>query len=136
MDSMDKKIIEILQENSRLTNKEIGAMIHLTGQAVGNRIIKLVENGIIRKFSVEIEYPKTQFIRVFMDRNNFSDFEQFVNSYEAVSSIYKVSGQACYMVIGHFQDDSLNEFIQEISKYGRYSVEAVVADKTSRNNMI
>ncbi|MBC1583773.1 Lrp/AsnC family transcriptional regulator [Listeria seeligeri] len=136
MDSMDKKIIEILQENSRLTNKEIGAMIHLTGQAVGNRIIKLVENGIIRKFSVEIEYPKTQFIRVFMDRNNFSDFEQFVNSYEAVSSIYKVSGQACYMVIGHFLDDSLNEFIQEISKYGRYSVEAVVADKTSRNNMI
>ncbi|WP_271002681.1 Lrp/AsnC family transcriptional regulator [Listeria seeligeri] len=136
MDSMDKKIIEILQENSRLTNKEIGVMIHLTGQAVGNRIIKLVENGIIRKFSVEIEYPKTQFIRVFMDRNNFSDFEQFVNSYEAVSSIYKVSGQACYMVIGHFQDDSLNEFIQEISKYGRYSVEAVVADKTSRNNMI
>ncbi|WP_260448028.1 Lrp/AsnC family transcriptional regulator [Listeria seeligeri] len=133
---MDKKIIEILQENSRLTNKEIGAMIHLTGQAVGNRIIKLVENGIIRKFSVEIEYPKTQFIRVFMDRNNFSDFEQFVNSYEAVSSIYKVSGQACYMVIGHFLDDSLNEFIQEISKYGRYSVEAVVADKTSRNNMI
>ncbi|MBC1527444.1 AsnC family transcriptional regulator [Listeria seeligeri] len=136
MDSMDKKIIEILQENSRLTNKEIGVMIHLTGQAVGNRIIKLVENGIIRKFSVEIEYPKTQFIRVFMDRNNFSDFEQFVNSYEAVSSIYKVSGQACYMVIGHFLDDSLNEFIQEISKYGRYSVEAVVADKTSRNNMI
>ncbi|WP_228465500.1 Lrp/AsnC family transcriptional regulator [Listeria seeligeri] len=133
---MDKKIIEILQENSRLTNKEIGVMIHLTGQAVGNRIIKLVENGIIRKFSVEIEYPKTQFIRVFMDRNNFSDFEQFVNSYEAVSSIYKVSGQACYMVIGHFLDDSLNEFIQEISKYGRYSVEAVVADKTSRNNMI
>lgn len=136
MDSMDKKIIEILQENSRLTNKEIGVMIHLTGQAVGNRIIKLVENGIIRKFSVEIEYPKNQFIRVFMDRNNFSDFEQFVNSYEAVSSIYKVSGQACYMVIGHFLDDSLNEFIQEISKYGRYSVEAVVADKTSRNNMI
>ncbi|MBC1424373.1 Lrp/AsnC family transcriptional regulator [Listeria seeligeri] len=136
MDSMDKKIIEILQENSRLTNKEIGVMIHLTGQAVGNRIIKLVENGIIRKFSVEIEYPKTQFIRVFMDRNNFSDFEQFVNSCEAVSSIYKVSGQACYMVIGHFLDDSLNEFIQEISKYGRYSVEAVVADKTSRNNMI
>ncbi|MBC1539161.1 Lrp/AsnC family transcriptional regulator [Listeria seeligeri] len=136
MDSMDKKIIEILQENSRLTNKEIGVMIHLTGQAVGNRIIKLVENGIIRKFSVEIEYPKTQFIRVFMDRNNFSDFEQFVNSCEAVSSIYKVSGQACYMVIGHFLDDSLNEFIQEISKYGRYSVEAVVADKTSRNNVI
>ncbi|WP_311769734.1 Lrp/AsnC family transcriptional regulator [Listeria seeligeri] len=131
-----EKIIGILQENGGLTNKEIGVMIHLTGQAVGNRIIKLVENGIIRKFSVEIEYPKTQFIRVFMDRNNFSDFEQFVNSYEAVSSIYKVSGQACYMVIGHFLDDSLNEFIQEISKYGRYSVEVVVADKTSRNKII
>ncbi|WP_271003492.1 Lrp/AsnC family transcriptional regulator [Listeria seeligeri] len=126
----------ILQENSGLTNKEIGVMIHLTGQAVGNRIIKLVENGIIRKFSVEIEYPKNQFIRVFMDRNNFSDFEQFVNSYEEVSSIYKVSGQACYMVIGHFLDDSLNEFIQEISKYGRYSLEVVVTDKTSRNKII
>ncbi|WP_311769182.1 Lrp/AsnC family transcriptional regulator [Listeria seeligeri] len=123
--------MEILQENSRLTNKEIGALIQLTGQGVGNRIIKLVESGIIRKFSVEINYPKTQFIRVFMDRNNYSEFEQFTNSYEAVSSIYRVSGQACYMIIGHFLDDSLNEFIQEISKWGRYSVEMVAADKTS-----
>ncbi|WP_410250313.1 AsnC family protein [Listeria seeligeri] len=28
-----EKIIEILQGNNRLTNKEIGVMIHLTGQA-------------------------------------------------------------------------------------------------------
>lgn len=130
MDSIDKQILDVLQRDSRLTNKEIGAIVHLTGQAVGNRVTKLLESGIIRKFSVEIEHPNQQFIRIIMDNNHFSEFERFVNSYSEVSSIYKISGQACYMIVAHFSDDRLKEFIEKMSKWGRHTVEVVIEDKT------
>jgi Lrp/AsnC family leucine-responsive transcriptional regulator len=130
MDSIDEQILAILTENSRLTNKEIGAKIHLTGQAVGARILKLQEKGIIDHFSVKLKHTQMQFIRVFMDSNRYAAFEQAVNTYSAVSAIYKVSGQACYVIIAHFSQAQLTAFIEEVSKWGRYSVEAVVADKT------
>ncbi|GGC91832.1 Lrp/AsnC family transcriptional regulator [Enterococcus wangshanyuanii] len=131
MDIIDKQILTILTQNSKLTNKEIGEMIHMTGQAVSARILNLQKNGLIKKYSIEINHSHTQFIRVFMDSNNFDAFEQFVNTYEEVSSIYKVSGQACYMIIGHFEESNLAPFIEKVSKWARYSVETVISDRTT-----
>lgn len=48
-DSTDFKIIQLLQENARMNSKEIGEIVHLTGQAVGKRINKLEEAGVISK---------------------------------------------------------------------------------------
>ncbi|WP_205757149.1 winged helix-turn-helix transcriptional regulator [Macrococcoides goetzii] len=52
MDYTDLKILKILRENSRLTNKEIGEKIHMISQAVGNRINQLIERGEISKFTI------------------------------------------------------------------------------------
>lgn len=130
MDNTDQQILAILKENSQLTNKEIGKIVHLTGQAVGTRITKLREKGRIARFSIDINYDQTQFIRVFMDSNRYTPFERTINTYSEVTSFYKVSGQACYMIIAHFKADQLAEFIETVSKWGRYSVETVVADRT------
>jgi predicted HTH transcriptional regulator len=54
MDQIDEKILALLQENSRLTNKEIGAQVFLSGQAVGNRIGALIDAGIIEKFTISL----------------------------------------------------------------------------------
>ncbi|WP_034988569.1 Lrp/AsnC family transcriptional regulator [Liquorilactobacillus sucicola] len=130
MDTTDKQILKILRQNSRLTNKQIGEIVHMTGQAVGNRIVNLLEKGIIQRFSIKLNYSHTQFIRVFMDSNKYQKFEHFVNSYEEVASIYKVSGQACYMILAHFTESDLSAFIEKISRWARYSVETVIANKT------
>lgn len=130
MDIIDIKILDILSQNSKLTNKEIGEIIHMTGQAVGNRILKLQQRGIIQRFSVVINYPYTQYIRFFMDSNKYVEFETHVNTYPDVISIQKVSGQACYMIVSHFTELNLSKFIEEISKWRRYSVETVISDKT------
>ncbi|KRL97246.1 Lrp/AsnC family transcriptional regulator [Liquorilactobacillus satsumensis] len=130
MDKIDRQILTILSQNSKLTNKEIGAIIHLTGQAVGNRIAHLQQNGTIQRFKIEIKYSQTQFIRVFMDSNKYKDFEHFANAYQEVTAVYKVSGQACYLLVSHFAGNTLAEFIEALSKWARYSVETVIADKT------
>lgn len=133
MDNIDEKVLEILKQDSKLTNKEIGEMVHMTGQAIGNRIVKLQDEKIIQRFSVVINYPHTQYIRIFMDSNKYIDFENFVNQYKEIDLFHKVSGQACYMIISHFTEFTLPIFIEGISKWGRYSVETVIADKKNNN---
>lgn len=129
MDQLDEAILQILATDSRLTNKEIGEQVHLTGQAVGNRIAKLKEQGVLKRFTVAIDYPERQFIRLFMKSADFTAAESAVNQFDEVEEFYKVSGQACYMIVAHFSKDQLNQFIESLSKWARYSVETVLIDK-------
>lgn len=130
MDDIDKQILAILSKNSRLTNKEIGQTIHMTGQAVGNRILNLQNKEIIKSFSININYQQTQFIKVYMDTNKFKEFERTMNTFLEVEAIFKTSGQACYMIISHFNEGDLADFIETLSKWARYSVETVISDRT------
>ncbi len=54
LDSVDKKIIEILKEDSRTTNVEIAKKIKRSESTVRQRVMKLIENGIIKRFSIEV----------------------------------------------------------------------------------
>ena len=41
IDYTDKLILNELTQNSRITMKELGKKVHLTGQATSNRVAKL-----------------------------------------------------------------------------------------------
>jgi Lrp/AsnC family transcriptional regulator, leucine-responsive regulatory protein len=47
IDETDKKIIDELSKNSRLTMKKSGEKVHLTPPATASRLEKLLDNGII-----------------------------------------------------------------------------------------
>lgn len=49
LDPIDLKIIALLKQDSRLTNKDIGQRVHRTGQAVGARIAQLMDAGGYQK---------------------------------------------------------------------------------------
>lgn len=131
MDQIDKNILKILEENSRLSNKEIGEKIFLTGQAVGNRISNMIDKGVIEKFTISIseKYQATQFIRIFLKDAYFEKVEKIINQFEDIQDFYKVRGQACYIVISHFSNQNLDYFIETISKYARYNVEVAISNK-------
>ncbi|KDN14270.1 AsnC family transcriptional regulator [Snodgrassella communis] len=45
MDKKDRAILDLLKSNSRLSWKEIGEKVFLSGQAVGLRVQNLVDRG-------------------------------------------------------------------------------------------
>lgn len=53
MDEIDKKIIQILKQDGRASYKDIGEKVGLSEGAVRIRIKKLVESGVIKKFTIE-----------------------------------------------------------------------------------
>lgn len=58
MDSVDIKIIKILQQNSRITASEISSRINLSIPAVSDRLKKLDLSGIIEKYTVILNSKK------------------------------------------------------------------------------
>lgn len=57
MDNLDIKILSILLDNCRESDRGIGSRIGISGNAVKSRIERLVESKIIESFSLKIEPP-------------------------------------------------------------------------------
>jgi len=57
MDKLDMKILNLLLDNCREPDRQIGKKIGISGGAVKNRIQKMIDKKIIEKFTLKIEPP-------------------------------------------------------------------------------
>lgn len=53
MDETDEKILGLLERNSRATNKEIASKLKVSEGTVRNRIRRLVEKEVVKRFTIE-----------------------------------------------------------------------------------
>ncbi len=57
MDKLDMKILNLLLDNCRESDRQIGKIIGISGGAVKSRIQKMIDNKVIEKFTLKIEPP-------------------------------------------------------------------------------
>ncbi len=126
MDNIDYQIIGLLKANGKLSNVELGEILHLSSQAVGVRRTKLERASIITKYTISSNLYKTCFIEIYLNDNNFSQFEAAISSFEAELKLYKISGAYCYLLIyeevAEVFDQSLAELLVVVEQYARYKV--------------
>jgi DNA-binding Lrp family transcriptional regulator len=58
IDSVDKKILDLIALNSRMPTLEIAEKLKSTVNTINARIKKLMKTGVILRYSVNIDYPK------------------------------------------------------------------------------
>ena len=123
MDKINEKIIEYLKKNSRLSWQKIGKELYLTGQAVSARVQKMEDEGIISGYRIRQKNIERHFITVFMQNNNFSQFEKYIKEQKCIEEAYKVTGEGCYHLVFTSNDNSkLATFLDDLLIYGRYKV--------------
>ena len=57
-DSVDLEILKLLQQNARITVKEISDKVHLSTTPVHERIKRLEEQGVIKQYAAIIKRSK------------------------------------------------------------------------------
>lgn len=100
LDQIDKDILEILQENSKISHKEIAEQLNLTRTPIFERIKKMERLGIILKY-VTLLNPKkinkslTVFCYISLSKHGLeyvNDFQQKINGLKQVLECYHISG--------------------------------------------
>lgn len=56
LDEKDQKILHMLSDDSRLLWKEIGGNLGISANAARRRVLNLIESGVIKRFTIEIDY--------------------------------------------------------------------------------
>ncbi|EKF34931.1 Lrp/AsnC family transcriptional regulator [Bacillus xiamenensis] len=131
LDQTDMAILNELSKNSRLTMKALGEKVHLTGQAVANRVLKLEEEGVIEAYTISIDWRTQQTIQTFMQLytkiHHHELLLSFLHQKEEIKNLFKISGDGCYMAEGHFSShDELDQFLTELTNYANYKLSIAV----------
>ncbi len=96
-----EKIIHLLEQNARLSNEQLGAMLGCTAQEAAAQIADLEKKGIIKGYKPIIDYEKisgedvTALIELKVAPKKGQGFEEIakrIMGYEEVDSVYLMSG--------------------------------------------
>jgi len=120
LDTIDLQILRALQENARLTTKELAARVNLSTTPVFERMKRLEKGGLIRKYVAVLDAEKlgrgfTVFCSVKlkqMNRKVARDFISVIRDIPQVTECYNISGEYDYLL--KIQAQSMkyyNEFI-------------------------
>lgn len=112
LDKVDLQILQTLQENSRLTTKELAARVSLSSTPVFERLKRLEASGYIKKYIAVLDAEKLNqgfivFCKVKMSRLNkdiADDFMNVVMQMPQVTECYNISGSYDYLLKIHAPD--------------------------------
>ncbi|MFE3977144.1 MULTISPECIES: Lrp/AsnC family transcriptional regulator [unclassified Peribacillus] len=133
LDNTDMGILHELSKNSRITMKELGEKVHLTGQAAASRVAKLEDNGVIEGYAIKVNQVKLGcFIHAFITIITQSTYHQpylsFIKTQEQyIINNYKISGDGCYLLECKFpSNELLNQFLEDLKEPANYKLSIVI----------
>jgi len=104
IDSVDREILAILQENARTPNAEIARRVEMAPSAVLERIRKLEERGVILGYTVRLEpkalgYGLLAYVFVRSEGGVWQgDFAEALASIAEVQEVHHIAGEDCFLV--------------------------------------
>ena len=106
LDKIDRKLLTLLQKDSKQTNKILSQQLNLSVTAVFERIKKLERNGVIKQYVALLDKKKvnlgfTVFCRIKLTKHEqkaIANFEIEVEQLQEVLECYHVSGEYDYLL--------------------------------------
>jgi Lrp/AsnC family leucine-responsive transcriptional regulator len=119
LDEVDLKILRQLQENSRLTTKELAAIVDLSPTPVFERVKRLEREGYIRKYMAVLDAEKLNrgfvvFCNVSMKQHTFENSQRIMAAVQNIPEIVE-----CYNISGNY-DFMLKIFVENMKHYQEF----------------
>lgn len=134
MDHIDKKILDLLQNNARISNADIAREVKLAPSVTLSRVRKLEEKGIITGYEAKLN-PHTLgldmlafvLIKVAGDK----DIESLLVAIPGVQEVHNVAGDDCYLIkIRTRNTESLSLLLKEKVRGESISTKTIIVLNT------
>lgn len=122
IDTINKKILEILQQNATITNTELSNLVGLSPATTLERVRKLEKAGIINKYVAIIDYEKldrniTAFVEIFIKDHSSTAIQEFTREIKKIPEVLE-----CYYITGD-KDFLLKVITTDIKSYRKFAME-------------
>ncbi|MBQ9233159.1 MAG: Lrp/AsnC family transcriptional regulator [Lachnospiraceae bacterium] len=131
LDEVDEKILEILQDNARTSLKDIAEQVFLSPTAVGTRIDRMLEEGVLEGFTTRLNpeamghYVKA-FINLQVEPAQREEFYEYIDGVLNVIECNCVTGDYSMLIEVRFPTTTeLDNFIVELQRFGKTKTQIV-----------
>lgn len=123
-DNRDIKILNILQENARSTASDIAKEVDLSIPAVGERIKKLSEKGLIKRYTAVLDHKQagldlTAFVFIVSEHSDhYGEFVKFAENSTAVLECHSIIGGGSHILKVRVENSqALEDLLYEIQNW-------------------
>ena len=119
LDKTDIRILKLLANDSRISYAEIAREVHLSRMAVRERVMKMLEEGIIEIFTVQLNSKKVGlntpvFLQVKAIPNKLNDVADELVKHPQIESVYVMTGKNELYAEAFVEDvEGLEKFVFE-----------------------
>lgn len=120
LDEVDSKILNLLQEDSRLSYNKIAKILGISVGTAYNRVKSLEEKGVLRGYTALVDaskvgYNLTALILIQAEGKHLIEVEKEIAKKGNVVSVYDITGEYDIAVVARFKDGGrLNQFIKSL----------------------
>ncbi len=121
LDEKDRLILRLLQEDAKMTVREISAKVHLSTTPVHERIKRMEDSGVIRQYATLINYSKVKkglmvICYVSLKEHNKKSGAKFIRTIQELAEVTE-----CYNISGAF-DFMLKVIVENMDAYYDFHV--------------
>ena len=121
LDSKDLSILALLQQNARMTVKEIAEKIHLSTTPVHERIKRMEASGVIKQYATLVDHTKVKkglmvICYVSLKEHNKTAGVKFIKAIQSMQEVVE-----CYNISGEF-DFMLKVLCEDMNAYYDFHV--------------
>ncbi len=122
IDQLDKRILNILLSDSRLSYRKIAKMLKVSTATIMNRVNKLNKD-VIKKYSLLLDYEKLGYeieaiIELRISKGKLISVEEKIATHPNVFAVYDVIGDFDAVVIARFKNrKAMDLFLKKIQTY-------------------
>lgn len=119
LDEIDQKILEMLQENGKMTYADLGRKLNMSRSAVRERVNMLIRNGIIEKFTIVINpykmgFEMSAFFEIDVEPRHLQTIAKTLAEQKYVQSVNQMSGPSTLHVHAILKNkEHLEKFLSE-----------------------
>ncbi len=121
LDKKDLEILKLLQENARITIKEISGKIHLSTTPVHERIKRMEESGVIKQYATLVNHEKVKkglmvICYVSLKQHSKNAGVKFIKTIHELNEVVE-----CFSISGEF-DFMLKVICEDMNTYYDFHV--------------
>jgi Lrp/AsnC family leucine-responsive transcriptional regulator len=131
LDPRDLAILKCLQADPRVGISELARQVELSTPTVRERLQRLVETGVIRRWGIEIDplalgYPICVYIRVRPMPGQINKIAALANELPQVVEAHRVTGEDCFIIKAYIKAlENLDELLDRFLVFGQTTTSIV-----------
>lgn len=138
IDDIDRKVLQELQEDARVSFAELGRRVGLTTPAVIERVRKLEDSGVITGYRAEIDTAKVglpiiAFVRMSITGVDYSHIIEVAEQSNEILECHRgTGGDSFIMKVAVSSVEHLQQIIDKLTPYGITTTAIVLSSPVKR----